>query len=33
MVAILHVNVYFECFYNFVFFLEVCFVLLSDVIT
>lgn len=33
LVAILNVNTCFECFYSVVFFLEVCFVLLSEVIT
>lgn len=33
LVAILSVNTCFECFYSVVFSLEVCFVLLSEVIT
>lgn len=32
LVAILNVNTWFECFYGVVFSLEVCFVLLSEVI-
>lgn len=33
MVAILNVNTCFECFYNLVFFLEICFMLFSEAIS
>lgn len=33
MFAILNVNTCFECFYNLVFFLEICFVLFSEAIS